>query len=179
MSETDNSLVLMARIGAAHGIRGEVRVKAFGDDPLSFTDYGELITKSGDTTFEVERARIQKTVVVTKFKGINDRNAAEELNGVELFVHRDQLPELEDDEFYHDDLVGMAVTDLEGTDLGKVVMVQDFGAGDLLEVRPKRGPTFYMPFSKAFVPEIDIENRVVKADLPDDYFSVSSSDEER
>lgn len=176
MSEADDNLVLMARIGAAHGIRGEVRVKAFGDDPLSFTDYGTLVTRKAGKTFEIERARVQKTVVVTKFVGIDDRNAAEELNGLELFITRDQLPDLEDDEFYHEDLVGMTVTDMSGEPLGKIVTVQDFGAGDLLEVRPRRGATYYLPFTKAFVPEIDLEAGIVKADLPDDYFSESRSE---
>ena len=179
MSEADDNLVLMARIGAAHGIRGEVRVKPFGDDPLSFTDYGSLVTKNRDKTFEIERARVQKTVVVTKFRGIDDRNAAEELNGVELFILRDQLPDLGDDEFYHEDLVGMSVVDMSGDQIGKIVNVHDFGAGDLIEIRPRRGATYYLPFTKAFVPEIELAVGLVKIDLPEDYFSESRLDEER
>ena len=93
MTSKDDQKVLMAKIGAAHGIRGEVRVKPYGDDPLSFADYGILTTRDGKRSFEVERARVQKTVVITKFKGIADRNQAEELNGVDLFIDRDQLPE--------------------------------------------------------------------------------------
>ncbi|NVK33559.1 MAG: ribosome maturation factor RimM [Rhodobacteraceae bacterium] len=163
--------VLMARIGAAHGIRGEVRVKAFGDDPLSFTDYGPLSTKDGSRTFEVVRARVQKTVVVTQFKGLTNRNQAEELNGVELYISRDELPEPEDDEFYYSDLTDLDVVSVSGDLLGRVAAVQDFGAGDLLEVRPQRGKTFYMPFTKEFVPAVDLEKGVVTVDLPEDYFS--------
>ncbi len=171
MTSSDDQKVLLAKIGAAHGIRGEVRVKPFGDDPLSFTDYGVLTTKDGKRTFEVEKARVQKTVVVTRFKGITDRNQAEELNGIELYVSRDQLPEPDEDEFYYSDLNGLTVCDQTGDPLGQIVAVQDFGAGDLLEVRPKRGRTFYIPFTRDFVPEIDLAERRVLVDLPEDYFS--------
>jgi 16S rRNA processing protein RimM len=171
MTSEDDQKVLMAKIGAAHGIRGEVRVKPYGDDPLSFADYGILTTLDGKRSFEVERARVQKTVVITKFKGITDRNQAEELNGIDLFIDRDQLPEPEEDEFYYSDLTGLDVLDQTGETLGKIIAVQDFGAGDLLEVRPKRGRSFYVPFTKDFVPEIDLENGRVSVSLPDDYFS--------
>jgi len=171
MTSSDDQKVLMARIGAAHGIRGEVRVKPFGDDPLSFADYGSLTTKDGKRSFEVEKARVQKTVVITRFKGIADRNQAEELNGVELYINRDQLPDPEEDEFYYSDLTGLAVHGSDGETLGKIVAVQDFGAGDLLEVRPKRGRTFYIPFTKEFVPEISLADGLVRVDLPEDYFS--------
>ncbi|MEE4013172.1 ribosome maturation factor RimM [Roseibium sp. FZY0029] len=171
MTSEDDQKVLMAKIGAAHGIRGEVRVKPYGDDPLSFADYGILTTRDGKRSFEVERARVQKTVVITKFKGIADRNQAEELNGIDLFIDRDQLPEPEEDEFYYSDLTGLDVLDQTGETLGKIIAVQDFGAGDLLEVRPKRGRSFYIPFTKEFVPEIDLENGRVSVSLPEDYFS--------
>ncbi|MFC6654407.1 ribosome maturation factor RimM [Roseibium salinum] len=167
----------MAKIGAAHGIRGEVRVKPFGDDPLSFTDYGVLTTKDG-RSFEVEKARVQKTVVVTKFKGITDRNQAEELNGLDLYVSRDQLPEPEEDEFYYSDLNGLTVLDRSGETRGKIVAVQNFGAGDLLEIRPARGKSFYIPFTKDFVPEIDLDEKLVKIDLPEDYLSEGEPSEE-
>lgn len=171
MTSSDDQKVLMARIGAAHGIRGEVRVKPYGDDPLSFADYGILTTKDGKTSFEVEKARVQKTVVVTRFKGITDRNQAEALNGVDLYIDRDQLPEPDEDEFYYSDLTGLAVVDLSGETLGTVIAVQDFGAGDLLEVRPKRGRSFYVPFTKEFVPEVSLSEGMVRVDLPQDYFS--------
>ena len=175
MGDVDKDMVLMATIGAAHGVRGEVRVKPYGDDPLSFTDYGLLVAEDG-RTFEVDRARVQKTVVVTKFVGIDDRNQAEELNGLNLYIPRDRLPEPDEDEFYYSDLEGLTVTTTNGETLGKVVAVQDFGAGDLLEIRPKRGRTFYIPFTKAFVPEVDLKAGIVTTDLPEDYFSEERSD---
>ncbi|MEO0977055.1 MAG: ribosome maturation factor RimM [Pseudomonadota bacterium] len=176
MTSDSGQKVLMAKIGAAHGIRGEVRVKPFGDDPLSFADYGVLTTKDGARSFEVEKARVQKTVVITKFRGVTNRNQAEDLNGVELFIDRDQLPEPEEDEYYYSDLNGLAVVDQDGNDLGKIVAVQDFGAGDLLEVRPRRGRTFYIPFTKDFVPDVCVPSGRVTAHLPEDYFSEDRSD---
>lgn len=171
MSSNETPRVLMARIGAAHGIRGEVRVKPFGDDPLSFTDYGVLTTKDGQQSFEVMAARVQKTVVITKFKEITDRNRAEELNGTDLYIDRDKLPETDEDEFYHSDLDGLNVLDPSGEPLGKIVAVQDFGAGDLLEIRPRRGRTYYVPFTKDFVPDIQIAKGHVTVALPEDYLS--------
>lgn len=171
MSVSDDQKVLMALIGAAHGIRGEVRVKPFGDDPLSFTDYGVLTTKDGARSFEVESARAKKTVVITKFKGIVDRNQAEELNGIELYIRRDQLPEAGEDEFYYSDLNGLAVIDQSGETLGKVISVQDFGAGDLLEIRPRRGGTYYIPFTREFVPEVSLAEKRLNVVLPENYFS--------
>lgn len=171
MGSSEAQKVLMAKIGAAHGIRGEVRVKPFGDDPLSFTDYGVLTTRDGNRSFEVQNARVQKTVVITKFKEITDRNQAEELNGVELFIDRNQLPDPEEDEFYYSDLNGLSVRDPAGDMLGKVVAVQDFGAGDLLEIRPTRGKTYYIPFTKDFVPEIRVADGNITVDLPEDYLS--------
>ena len=133
MSKLKNP-IQMAVIGAAHGIRGELRVKTFTGDPLALADYGPLHTKDG-RIFEIVDIRPQGTVVVVRLKGVNDRNAAEALTGTELFVDRSALPEaLEDDEFYHADLVGLAVKDEAGETLGKVIAVQNFGGGDILEI---------------------------------------------
>ena len=177
MTKAPENKVLMAVIGAAHGIRGEVRVKPFGDDPLSFTDYGVLETADGSRRFTVSKARVQKTVVVTKFKEIGDRNAAEALNGLELYIPRDRLPETEEDEFYHSDLIGMDAVDADGNPVGKVVMVQNFGAGDLLELRPARGRSFYIPFTRDFVPEISMADRRVVTAIPDGYLSETPRDD--
>lgn len=150
--------ILMATIGAAQGLRGEVRVRSFTADPLALGDYGHLHAKDG-RTFEILDMREAKTVVIVRFRGINDRNAAEALNGLELFIDRDNLPddELEDDEFYYTDLEGLEAVDAEGKSYGIVSGVYDFGAGDLLELKgPGRRPTL-IPFSEAAVLEIDLE----------------------
>ncbi len=171
MAGTGNRIAI-ARFGAAHGIRGEVRVKPYGDDPLALSSYGPLETRDGSAHYEILTLRPQKSMVVARIKGVNDRNAAEALNGIELFVSRDRLPEpADDDEFYHADLIGMAAVTPENDALGAVSSVQNFGAGDLLEIKPKGGASFYVPFTRAFVPEIEVKERRVVVVLPDDYFS--------
>ncbi|EHS52017.1 Ribosome maturation factor rimM [Rhizobium sp. PDO1-076] len=166
--------VLMAVIGAAQGLRGEVRVKTYTADQLSLGEYGALYSADG-RKFEILDIREAKTVAIVRFRGVNDRNAAEALNGLELFVDRDSLPNdnLDDDEFYYADLEGLEVYDAENNHYGAVSGVYDFGAGDLLELKgPGKRPVL-IPFSEAAVLEIDLEgNRIlvdpIAAGLKDD-----------
>ncbi len=156
--------IQMAVIGAAHGIKGELRVKTFTGDPLALGDYGPLYTKDG-RAFEIVDIRPANTVVVVRFKGVGDRNAAEALTGTELFVDRSALPDDgEDDEFYHADLVGLAVKDETGVAVGKVSAVQNFGGGDILEVTYQGRKGVLIPFTEAAVPEIDIGAGFVRID---------------
>ncbi|HEV7305919.1 ribosome maturation factor RimM [Ensifer sp.] len=150
--------ILMATIGAAQGLRGEVRVKSFTDDPTALGDYGNLHSADG-RVFEVLEIREAKNVVVVRFRGVNDRNAAEALNGLDLFMERDNLPDddLDEDEFFYADLEGLEAVDGNGTSYGKVSGVFDFGAGDLLELKgPGRRPVL-IPFTEWSVLEIDLE----------------------
>src|SRR5687768_5317981 len=153
-----DAAVLLARIGAAHGVRGEVRMKAFGTDPMALQQY-EALSASDGHRFEIERIRPAKGVVIAKFRGIDDRNAAEALNGTELFVERAALPAPDEDEFYHADLIGLKAYNAAGDPLGTVVAIHNFGAGDILDIAPKRGPSLLLPFTKANVPAIDLEAR--------------------
>jgi 16S rRNA processing protein RimM len=163
MSKLKNP-IQMAVIGAAHGIRGELRVKTFTGDPLALADYGPLHTKDG-RIFEIVDIRPQGTVVVVRLKGVNDRNEAEALTGTELFVDRSALPEaLEEDEFYHADLVGLAVKDEAGETLGKVIAVQNFGGGDILEIALGSRQTVLVPFTNAAVPQIAISAGFIRVD---------------
>jgi 16S rRNA processing protein RimM len=148
--------VQLAVIGAAHGIKGEVRVKSFTADPLALGDYGPLHSADG-RIFEVLSVRPAGTVVVVRFKSVNDRTAAEALNGVPLFVDRAALPEADEEEFYHADLVGLAVRDGEGEEVGKVVAVHNHGGGDILEIVHGGRDGVLIPFSKAAVPGIDLK----------------------
>lgn len=150
--------VQLAVIGAAHGIRGEVRVKTYTGDPLALSDYGLLYDEAG-RSYEILEIREAKTVVVVRFKDVNDRNAAEKLNGTALFIDREQLPEeLDEDEFYHEDLVGLEAVDLDGTVLGEITAVFDFGGGDLLELSTPGRKPYLIPFTQSAVPEIDLTN---------------------
>ena len=148
----------MGRIGAAHGIKGEVRVQSYTEDPLAIMDYGPLETNRAGLVIEILEARTTTNVLVARLKGVADRNAAERLNGVELYADRDLLPEIEDeDDFYHADLIGLAARLEDGTVMGEIVTVPNFGAGDLLELRgPDSGETRFIPFTRLAVPEVNL-----------------------
>ena len=149
--------ICVAQIGGAHGLRGEVRLKSFTADPMAVSDYGPLTTEDGSTTFEIEAVRPARGHLVARFRGVDDRNAAERLANVRLFVPRERLPPLATDEFYHADLIGLSAVAADGAAIGAVVAIHDFGAGDILEVQPQAGGTTIMvPFTAACVPSIDI-----------------------
>jgi 16S rRNA processing protein RimM len=157
--------ICVAQIGGAHGLRGEVKLKSFTADPMAVSDYGPLTTEDGAATFEIEAVRPAKGHLVARFRGIADRDTAERLANVRLFVPRERLPPLAVDEFYHTDLIGLSAVTADGTEIGTVVAVHDFGAGDILELLPQGGGTTIMlPFTAAFVPSVDIANgRIVVA----------------
>jgi len=163
MSKPQNP-VQMAVIGAAHGIKGELRVKTFTGDPLALADYGPLYAKDG-RAFQIIDIRPANTVVVVRFKGVSDRNAAEALAGTELFVDRSMLPDDgEEDEFYHADLVGLEVRDDTGAAIGKVVAVHNFGGGDILDVTLGGRKGVLVPFTQAAVPQVSIAEGFVRVD---------------
>jgi 16S rRNA processing protein RimM len=163
----DNKL-LMGRIGAAHGIKGEVRIQSFTEDPLALASYGPLSTNKPGLTIRILAARTTTNVLVARLEGVNDRNAAEKLNGVELYVDRALLPDTDDDDdFYHADLIGLKARLVDGSEIGEVMAVPNFGAGDLLEIRdPRSGDTYLYPFSKAVVPEVRIADGYLLIDPP-------------
>lgn len=168
MAQAGDNKLLMGRIGAAHGIRGEVRIQSFTEDPLALASYGPLSTNRPGLTIRILAARTTTNVLVARLEGINDRNAAEKLNGVELYVDRALLPDPDDDDdFYHADLIGLKARLADGSEIGEVMAVPNFGAGDLLEIRdPRSGDTYLYPFSKAVVPEVRIADGYLLIDPP-------------
>jgi 16S rRNA processing protein RimM len=160
------SQVCLARIGAAHGVRGQVKLWTFTEDPLSVTRYGALSTKDGARQFEVTHAREAKGYLVATLKGITTRSEAERLNGIELYVARDKLPSIADGEYYYADLIGLAAVTTTGEPLGRVVAIHNFGAGDIIEIAPPAGATMLLPFSNAVVPTVDVAAGRVVIDLP-------------
>ncbi len=163
-------MVLVAQIGAAHGIKGEVRLKSFTAEPLSVAGYGALTAADG-RTFELLSARpaagsSSRDMLVVRFKGVADRTAAEKLNRIELSVPQDRLPPAGEGEYYHADLIGLAAVTKEGAPLGTVVGVPNYGAGDLIEIAPPRGKTFLVLFTEDAVPEIDIAGGRIVVDPP-------------
>lgn len=165
---TTSNRILMGKIGAAHGIKGEVRITPFTEFAEDIAAYGALATDRAGLTVTITDLRVQKNVVIARIEGVGDRNAAEKLNGVSLYVDRDVLPETEDeDEFYHTDLIGLEARREDGTVIGTVSALPNFGAGDLIEVRdPRSGDTFLYPFTKAVVPDINLDDGYVTIVVP-------------
>lgn len=130
------------------------------------TAYGPVSDEKGERMFELEFMRMAKAQVVARIPGVTDRNAAEALRGVRLFVPRAVLPEPEPDEFYFDDLTGLWVETMDGSPLGKVIAVQDFGTGPLLEVDKPRGATILVPFTRDIVPVVDLAAGRIQIDPP-------------
>ncbi|MGB3387118.1 MAG: ribosome maturation factor RimM [Pseudaminobacter sp.] len=156
--------VQLAVIGAPHGVKGELRVKTFTADPLALGDYGPLRARDG-RMFEIVDIRPANTVVVVRFKGVNDRSAAEARNGTELVIERAALPdEGDEDDFYHADLIGLEVRDESGAAIGKVTAVQNFGGGDILEITHQGRKGVPIPFTRAAVPQVDVASGFVRID---------------
>lgn len=163
--------VCLGAITGAHGIRGEVRIHCFASDPRSLTAFGPLGDETGRRTFVVEGLRDANKGYIARIRGVTDRNAAEALRGTQLYIERDALPEPEDeDSYYLDDLIGLTARDPAGQELGSVIAVHDFGAGDVIEVqRPQGRQTFMVPFAESFVPALDVEAGFIVIDAPADW----------
>lgn len=173
--------VCVAKIGAAHGLRGEVRLQVFTEDPDAVIGYGELESEDGTRKFRVSSLRPAKGHFVAKLEGVNDRNASEALTNIQLFVLREKFPEIEDKEtFYYSDLIGLRVEDKTGKFFGIVVAVRNYGAGDMLEVsaKPNASGTL-VPFIEQFVPEVDLKNKRVVIDPPAGLFEEPKPDSKR
>ena len=171
--------ICVARIGAAHGVRGEVKFWSFTADPAAVAGYGPFETADGRLV-EIETLRPAKEFFVARLKGVADRDAAERLRNVELFVPRERLPDTaESDEFYHADLIGLAVVDAAGGALGTVAAMHNFGAGDLIEVRLAVGrDTVMLPFTQSVVPLVDIAGGRIVVAPPEGAFDAGGGDQE-
>ena len=158
--------ICIARIGAAHGVRGAVKLWTFTEDPFAVQSYGPLTTKDGSRQFEVATAREAKGHLVATLKGIATREDAERLNGIELYVDREKLPATDEDEYYHADLIGLAAVTAADEPLGRVVAIHNFGAGDIIEIAPPHGTSMLLPFTNAVVPKVDLAAGRVVIELP-------------
>jgi len=158
--------ICVARIGAAHGVRGAVKLWTFTEDPLAVNRYGPLMTRDGTRQFEVIHAREAKDHLVATLKGVTTREDAERLNGIELYIAREKLPATDDDEYYHADLIGLAAVTPANEPLGRVIAIHDFGAGTIIEIAPPQGSTMLLPFTNAVVPTVDLTGGRVVIELP-------------
>ena len=158
---TGGLLLLVGRVAGAFGVKGEVRITAFTDDPVALVRYRDLLREDGAPGLTLTGGRAQKGALVGRAKEIASREDAEALRGLELYVSRDDLPEPDEDEFYLADLIGLAAVDPDGAEIGRIKDVRNFGAGDLLEIAPAAGPTWWSPFTREAVPEVRIAEGIV------------------
>jgi len=159
------SRVCLGVIATAHGLKGEVKIRCFASDPTALTAYGPLTDETGTVNYTVVRYRENKGIVVAALEGVRDRNAAEALRGVQLFLDRSRLPATAPDEFYQADLEGLPVRHVDGRALGTVIAFHNYGAGDLVEVEREDGGRFMVPFTADFVPSVSLADGLrIKAD---------------
>lgn len=158
--------LVVAVIGAPHGVRGEARVKSFTSDPLDIGGYGPLFLPDGRALEIADGRFLKDDMLVVRFSGVSDRDAVKALTGQTLVVDRANLPETEEeDEYYHADLIGLRVEDQAGAEIGRILEIHNHGAGDLLVIAPKEGrATLLLPFSKVAVPVLDLAGRRIVAD---------------
>jgi 16S rRNA processing protein RimM len=165
-AETGKAMVCVAQIGAPHGVRGAFHLRTFTEDPANVTAYGTLCDEHGRSLFDLRLVGATKAGPIATAPGITDRNAAEALRGQSLWVPRERLPATDEDEYYHEDLVGLAARDQDGRELGKVVAVLNFGAGDILEIDRGDGRSELVPFTRASVPAVDLAAGTLQVVLP-------------
>ena len=163
---TRDTHICVAKIGAAHGVRGEVKLWPFTQDPLAVQHYGPLSTMDGARQFDVLHARVAKDHLDATLSGIANRDDAARVNGLELYIPREALPAPEADEYYHADLIGLSAIDAQGAAIGTIVAIHNFGAGDIVEIAPARGPTLLLPFTNAVVPSVDLAKGHAVIELP-------------
>ena len=158
--------VCLGKIATAHGVRGLVKILVYGEDAMLLEELQPLYTSEhGKDTITLKMKNSAGKYWLAEIEGINDRTQAEKLRGTELWVNRELLPEtIVEDEFYITDLVGMMVKDTNGNAIGNVIDVKNFGAGDLVEIKPERGESFFVPFTKEAVPDITDKAVIVSAD---------------
>ena len=161
----EKNKVCLGAIVGVHGIKGEVKIKCFCDDEKHLTAYGALSNEQGDKTLEIKVVGHSKDLLRAKIKGVEDRTTAEGYVGTGLYIERDKLPSLEEEEFYHADLIGLSAKNSGGEVLGKVNAIYNFGAGDILEVKTLDGALEMMPFNKTFVPTINIKDGYIIVEM--------------
>jgi len=158
----------VGRVAGAFGVRGDVRITAYTAEPEALLAYRDLKREDGSPALTLTGGRPAKGGVVAQAKEVATREEAEALRGLKLYIPRDLLPEPEADEFYVTDLIGLVVETAEGEVLGRVREVRDFGAGDILEIQPERGASWYLPFTREAVPEVRLAEGKVIAVKPDE-----------
>ena len=161
MNKSPTELVCIARIKGAFGVKGEVKIVPHTVEPEDMFSFGPLLGEDGKVVLSPSSHRPVKDGFAVKCPEVATPEQANAMRGTELFTPKDNLPDPEEDEFYYSDLIGMQVKTVDGKNAGTVLAVQDFGAGDLLEIKPKEGGSFYHPFTKEATPKVDMKARRV------------------
>ncbi len=160
-----SQFIFVAQVGAAHGVQGEFKLISHMDDPISVLEYDPLLNEKGEPVLSITAAREHKGALLVRAKEAPDRTAVEKLKGLKLYIDRADLPEPDEDEYYITDLIGMSVVDTAGQPVGTVANVDNFGAGDLLDIKPLEGANFYLLFIAENVPDVRLSDRVIVVDL--------------
>ena len=161
------NLICMAEIVGVHGIKGMLKLKIFSEAPEKLMDYAPLCDAFGLKEFKFISLQPHQNIFLCMLEGIDNRTAAEQLRGTKLYVPRDRLPKIKDkDTYYHVDLIGLAAKASDGAVIGKIIQIANYGSGDLLEIKPVKGASYYVPFTKAIVPHIDIEKKEATVIVP-------------
>ena len=164
-------LICVGAIAGAFGVKGEGRLKSFTSIPEAIADYAPLFTEEGEKEFDVVITGEIKNGLSARMSGVISKEEADKLKGTRLFVPRERLPELLEDEYYHTDLIGLIVQNLEGSNIGRIKSVLNHGASDLLEIENKReNKSILVPFTREIVPKVDLKNSIVIIDPPKGLF---------
>ncbi len=165
---TEDRRILVGVVAGAHGVRGELKIKSFTADPRAIAAYGPLSDRTGARSFRMKLRGAVRGLLIARLDGVEDRDQAEALKGLELYVDRSVLPKPRRGEWYLADLIGLRAELGDGAPMGRVKAVHNYGAGDIIEVeRPERA-SLLLPFSKRCVPEVDIEGGRIVVDPPEE-----------
>lgn len=164
-----SDLICIGAIAGSFGVSGEVRLKSFCSEPTDIASYGPLSTEDGSRQFQITLTRPVSGGLGARIEGVKTKEQADALRGTSLYVARNRLPGLPDDEFYHADLIGLSAYDTGGELIGKVTAIYNHGAGDIVEISPARHKSaLLLPFTTAIVPNVDLAAGRVVVNLPDD-----------
>ncbi|MDC9700860.1 MAG: ribosome maturation factor RimM [Alphaproteobacteria bacterium] len=167
--EGNDRLILIGVVVGVHGVRGDVKLRSFTSVPADIASYGSLMDSAGVFSVEILSLKAIGELFVATLRGVRDRDGAESLRGIELFVPRSRFPETDEDDWYYADLIGIDVVGIDGKSFGTVTAVDDHGAGAFLEVTCSDGSIDFLSFSRRFVPHVDISAGRLIVTPPDDF----------
>ena len=149
--------ICVGAIAGAHGVKGLVKIKSFTEEPDGVAAYGPLSDEAGEREFTIALTGRAKGLIIARIDGVEDRNAAEALRGTRLYVERAALPPTAEEAYYHTDLIGLEAVGMDGAPVGEVKALYNYGAGDVIEIQRRDKDLLLLPFTKAAVPEVDLE----------------------